>query len=93
MDIDNFIIKGSKWFTANYGEVVEVFKLVYKDYDKFLEKSKILMEENKEKFSIQKMVDVLKSYLEPFTIKPEQTKLILPKLNKIELPKKELTNG
>ena len=42
------------------------------------------MEENKEKFSIQKMVDVLKSYLEPFTIKPEQTKLILPKLNKIK---------
>ena len=82
--IDNFIIKGSKWFTANYGEVVEVFKLVYKDYDKFLEKSKTLMEENKEKFSIQKMVDVLKSYLEPFTIKPEQTKLILPKLNKIK---------
>ena len=82
--IDNFIIKGSKWFTANYSEVVEVFKLVYKDYDKFLEKSKTLMEENKEKFSIQKMVDVLKSYLEPFTIKPEQTKLILPKLNKIK---------
>lgn len=82
--IDNFIIKGSKWFTANYSEVVEILKMVYKDYDKFTDKSKSLMEENREKFSIQQMVKVFESYLEPFSIKPEQTKLILPKLNKIK---------
>ena len=82
--IDNFIIKGSKWFTANYGEFSEVLKLVVKDYDKFIERSVKLKEENKEKFSIQRMAEVLNSYLSPMFNIPKETKLILPKLNKVK---------
>jgi glycosyltransferase involved in cell wall biosynthesis len=82
--VDTFILKDSKWFTANYGEVIEVFKLVYKDYDKFLEKSNILKEENKVKFSIDAMKEKFKEIISPFTIVPKEEKLVLPKLKKIK---------
>ena len=82
--IDTFIIKGSKWFTANYNEFIDVLKLVYKDYDKFTDKSDSLKIENKDKFSMENMTELFKSYLEPVQSKPEQKKLILPKLNKIK---------
>jgi hypothetical protein len=83
--IDDFIIKGSKWFTANYNEVVEVLKLVKKDYDTFLSKSEILRVENQEKYSLEKMVDKFKSLI-PIEVKeePVQKQLNLPKLNKIK---------
>jgi glycosyltransferase involved in cell wall biosynthesis len=82
--VDTFILKDSKWFTANYNEVVEVFKLVYKDYDRFLDKSKILKEENFEKFSMEKMKDKFKDIISPFSTQPKEQKLKLPKLNKIK---------
>lgn len=85
--IDNFIIKGSKWFTANYNEFIEVLKLVKKDYPKFIEKSELLKNENKEKFSMEKMKELFQSYIEPlviFTKQPQETKLKLPKLNKVK---------
>jgi glycosyltransferase involved in cell wall biosynthesis len=82
--IDSFIIKGSKWFTANYDEFINVLKLVYKDYDKFTEKSEMLKTENKLKYSLNQMMEVFKNYLGPITNKPEEKKLTLPKLNKIK---------
>jgi len=82
--IDNFIIKGSKWFTANYNEVSEVLKLVKKDYNKFFGKSKILKEENKNNFSLNKMTEKFKSIITPFVVIPQQTKLVLPKLNRVK---------
>jgi len=82
--VDTFILKSSKWFTANYGEVVEVFKLVYKDYDQFLEKSQILKEDNKTKFSLDAMKEKFKEIIGPFTITPKEEKLVLPKLKKIK---------
>ena len=82
--VDTFILKDSKWFTANYGEVVEVFKLVYKDYNKFLEKSELLRVENLGKFSMEKMKDKFKNIISPFSAQPKEQKLILPKLTKIK---------
>lgn len=83
--IDNFIIKGSKWFTANYEEFSQVLTLLHKDYDTFLTRSKKLQEENMEKFSMQKMTSVLDEIMQPLSFeKPKETKLILPKLNKIK---------
>jgi glycosyltransferase involved in cell wall biosynthesis len=81
---DNFIIKGSKWFTANYNELSDVLKLVIKDYDQFLERGQKLKTENKEKFSIQKMTELFQTYLGPVATKPKESKLILPKLNKVK---------
>jgi glycosyltransferase involved in cell wall biosynthesis len=80
---DTFILKDSKWFTANYNEVVEVFKLLYKDYDNFLAKSESLRVNNLNNFSLEKMKDKFKDILTPYMSIPKETKLVLPKLKKI----------
>jgi glycosyltransferase involved in cell wall biosynthesis len=81
--IDSFIIKGSKWFTSNYDEVVSVLRLVINDYDSMLEKSKLLKVENKTNFSLDEMTKKFKSILEPKVKIPEYTNLVLPSLFKI----------
>ena len=68
----------------NYDEFVEVLKLVRKDYDGFLKKSIQLKDENKNKFSLEKMKEKFKSIINPFSSIPQETKLILPKLTKIK---------
>jgi len=86
--IDQFIIKGSKWFTANYGEVAEIMKIVRNDYSNFLLKSLKLKEENSENFSLEKMRERFLEILKPYIVAPtpvsQHTKLILPKLNKVK---------
>jgi glycosyltransferase involved in cell wall biosynthesis len=82
--IDSFVIKGSKWFTANYNEFAEVMKLVYKDYDTFKERAENLKLENEVKFSMEAMKEKFKEIIEPHTIKPQEHKLVLPKLTKIK---------
>jgi len=81
--IDAFILKDSKWFTANYNEAVEVFKLVHKDYEKFLEKSEALRLENAEAFSMDAMREEFKKLIQDVPSVPKQTQLVLPKLTKI----------
>jgi glycosyltransferase involved in cell wall biosynthesis len=81
--IDDFIIKGSKWFTANYNEFVEVLKLVQKDYDKFLEKSEQLREFNSVFFTLDGMKDKFESILKQNTVQSKEHKLVLPKLTKV----------
>jgi hypothetical protein len=86
--IDNFIIKGSKWFTANYDEASHAMVMLYENYDVFLKRSKELEAINKVNFSLVKMTEVFKKILESkidLTPKPQPTytNLILPKLNKI----------
>jgi glycosyltransferase involved in cell wall biosynthesis len=83
--VDNFIIKGSKWFTANYNEFIEVLKLVEKDYEKFIVKSEILREENLGRFTLAKMKDRFHEILKPYLVEPpKQKEIVLPKLNKIK---------
>lgn len=82
--VDSFIIKGSKWFTANYNEFAEVLRLVKRDYDTFLEKSEILRQENKESFSLEKMKEVFLNIIKPYTVQPKEHKLVLPKLTKVK---------
>jgi glycosyltransferase involved in cell wall biosynthesis len=81
---DSFILRGSKWFTANYNEFAEVLRLVKNDYEKFKEKSETLREENKEKFSMEKMKDVFMNLIKPYTVQPKEHNLVLPKLTKIK---------
>ena len=85
--IDNFIIKGSKWFTVNYNEGCEAMKIVKNRYDDFLSKSENLRTINSEKFTLEKMKDEFQKILTPYINIPkppsQYTNLILPKLNKI----------
>jgi glycosyltransferase involved in cell wall biosynthesis len=80
---DKFIIKGSKWFTANYEEFVAVMKLMYEKYEDFTEKSNELKEENKIKFSLNSMKEKFEEILKSYLIKPTEKKLVLPELKKI----------
>jgi len=81
--VDNFIVKESKWFTANYSEAMEVMKVVKNDYDEFYEKSQELMEENKENFSMEKMKETFESIITSYTVKPKEVKINLPQLTKL----------
>lgn len=84
---DDFILKDSKWFTANYNEVVEVLKIVKNDYEKFLEKSEELRKENSVNFSLESTTQKMKEIMDSISItttKPTKTKLVLPELTKIE---------
>jgi len=81
--INEFIIKGSKWFTANYNEVIEVMKIVEKDYDNFLERSETLRKENLSKFTLNKMKEKLIEILTPYINQPFENKIVLPKLTKV----------
>jgi glycosyltransferase involved in cell wall biosynthesis len=82
--IDDFIIKGSKWFTANYNEFAEVMKIVIKDYDKFLEKSEELRKFNSENFTLDNMKDKFESIIKQNTTQPKEHKINLPKLTKVK---------
>ncbi len=85
--IDDFIIKGSKWFTANYNEAAEVLKIVKNDYQKFTDRAENLRVDNSINFSFEKMVEEFEKLL-PKTIlvdeAPKQKPINLPKLNKIK---------
>jgi glycosyltransferase involved in cell wall biosynthesis len=81
--VDDFIIKGSKWFTANYNEVSEVMKIVIENYDMFKEKSETLRVENKTHFSLEKMKNEFQKILLTLSPNPVEKRLNLPKLTKI----------
>jgi glycosyltransferase involved in cell wall biosynthesis len=81
--VDKFILKNSKWFTANYGEAGAVMKLMIENYDKFREKSEELKETNKMTYSLDNMRFKFEEILKPYIQRPERVDLKLPKLNKI----------
>jgi glycosyltransferase involved in cell wall biosynthesis len=82
--VDNFILKGSKWFTADYNEFSAAMRIVKDDYNKFLIQAGELRLYNAEEFSLEKMKDRLKEILTPFIYKPmTQTSIVLPKIKKI----------
>jgi glycosyltransferase involved in cell wall biosynthesis len=82
--IDNFIIKESKWFSVDNNEAKEAMKMIFEKYEDFKKMSEQLRIENENKFGINEMTSVFKSYLEPHINKtPIITKLNLPKLTKI----------
>ena len=81
--VDKFILKKSKWFTANYGEAGAVMKLIIENYDNFKEKSEELKETNKMTYSLDNMRFKFEEILKPYIQRPERVELKLPKLNKI----------
>ena len=82
--VDAFILKGSKWFTANYNEFISVLKVVKESYDTFLERSEKLKEINKESFSMEQMTVKFSEIIKPYIQKPERVTMNLPKLTKLK---------
>jgi hypothetical protein len=82
--VDKFILKESKWFTANYDEVKSVLGLVKEQYDTFLVKSEELKDINKSTFSLDAMTNKFKDIIAPYIQKPEKVAMNLPKLTKLK---------
>lgn len=82
--IDNFIIKGSKWFTANYSEFKSCLNVVQENYEQFLTRSEMLRVENSEKFTLDKMKEKFQEILNQHAVIPVEKKINLPVLNKIK---------
>jgi len=81
---DKVLIQDSKWFTVDYGYASAVFKNVFKDYKKYVEKCRSHSHHSKTNFSYDKMkerIDTLMTkYIPEF---PKQVALQLPKLKKV----------
>ena len=81
-------IKGQQWFSVNYNYACKTLKEVFDNYSKYMVKSKKLALVNKTKFSLDAMTKkfegILDKYLPKFEEQPQQVKLNLPKLKKID---------
>jgi glycosyltransferase involved in cell wall biosynthesis len=82
--VANMLIQESHWFYADTKSCQVFMKDMYENYSKYLEKSKRQAHKNKQKFSMEKMKEVINTHLDVIA-KPIAIKL--PTLKKIELPK------
>lgn len=81
--VQNMLLPESQWFYVDEKQASYFMKEVYEKYDKYLEKAKRQAHKNKNEFSLEKMKDLLSSYLDRI---PKQQEIKLPQLKKIELP-------
>ena len=86
---NRFLLEQAQWFNVNTEVASKAMKDVYKNYKKYIERSRKQTKFLKENFSQDKMTKVLKGYMDQ--IKPVvNTPLQLPKLKKLDNNKKEL---
>jgi glycosyltransferase involved in cell wall biosynthesis len=87
--VQNIILPDSTWFTADYSSAGGIMKDVYENYKNYLENGKRQAYFSKTNFSYEKMreklAEILKNSIPEF---PKEVKLVLPKIDKIKLPKK-----
>lgn len=83
--VNDFILEQGGWFNIDQGFAVKLMEDVYKNYKNYIPKAKQLAFRNKQNFSLEKMTDKLEVTFEAFV--PKKVELILPKIDKIELPK------
>ena len=88
---DNFFVEGSQWFTVNYQKASQTLRTVYRSYKKYTGGAKKLAIQNKSKFSLDAMTKELGVLLDKYIPEfPEEVKLQLPKLKKVDTPKIKL---
>lgn len=76
--------EGTKWFYVNPGYAAGALKDVFKNYKKYLERARKQPQHIRANFSMEKMTELLGSYLkESVTTAPKPVSLQLPKLKKI----------
>jgi len=92
----DIIVPESKWFVADANKAAGALNYVFENYNLVKSKAKKLMEENREKFTLEKMSEKMDSILSKVLEDvPTQVSLNLPKLKKkttspppkIKLPK------
>jgi glycosyltransferase involved in cell wall biosynthesis len=92
---NQFLLREAKWFNIHTEAASKAMKDVFKNYKKYIDKSRKQTKFLTENFSFDKMVEVLKNYMDQINVAvnvPIQLpKLQLPKLKKIgEEPKSEM---
>tara|TARA_R110002050_G_scaffold112135_1_gene226205 strand:+ start:2020 stop:3363 length:1344 start_codon:yes stop_codon:yes gene_type:complete len=94
---NNMILKDSKWFSVDTGQVGSFLKHVFENYKEYKEKAKRQGYQSRNNFSFDKMKEKIDEILSTKIPNiPKQVKLSLPKLKKIgeekkqELPKLKL---
>jgi N-glycosylase/DNA lyase len=81
---DTIINKGTRWFTVDYQYAAETMNKVHKNYNKYLQNSKIGIRELKSIWSYNSMCRKFETMLEEKLPKfAERVALSLPKLKKI----------
>ena len=90
---DQFLVKGSKWFTVDYQYASKVLKDVTDDYKKYLVSAQAQRKFSIENFNLKKMGEKFSEFIDKgLEGVPIQSELKLPKLKKVnsEAPKLKL---
>ena len=89
---NNWILKESQWFNINTEVASRAMKDVFKNYKKYLEKSRKQTQYLKNNWSFNKMTEKLNSLLPKVEAAPQMQQIQLPKLKKstTKLPKLNL---
>ena len=81
---DNWILKGSKWFTVNYGYAISIMRDVVDNYKTYLNSAKRQSYVSRTDFSLDKMSAKFCEYVDSgINSVPKQVQLQLPKLKKV----------
>ena len=92
---NKWLLKEAKWFNVNTETASAAMKGIFKNYKKYIEKSRKQTKWLKENFSQDKMTEILKGYMDNINV-TVNVPLQLPKLKKLnkdtkpELPKLKL---
>jgi hypothetical protein len=81
---DTFILKEAQWFSVNYSNAAGLMYDVFNNYKVYTEKSKGLVKNTLNRFTLEKMNEVFNSIMKSFVV--EQPKIVpikLPKLQKV----------
>lgn len=81
--VDDFLVKEGSWFTVNATEACKATFDVWKNYDKWLKKSKSLEKLNRKEFSLSAMNEKVKSIFNDKVKVKEFKQIVLPKLTKL----------
>jgi len=86
---NQWLLKESQWFNINTDIAGRAMKDVFKNYKRYLEKSRKQTQYLKDNWSFDKMTEKLNTLLPKIEAAPQMQTLKLPKLKKVE-PKQEL---
>ena len=91
---NDFLLKESQWFSVDHSHVGHFMSDVFQNYKDWSNRAKRQGFFSRNAFSYSKMkeqlVSILDSYVPQISI---ETNFKMPKIKKIELPKKEKVNG
>jgi hypothetical protein len=92
---NQFLLSESLWFSPDQGQIGHYLKDIFENYKNYIDGAKRQAYRSKNEFNWEKMKNSLSVMLNQHGSDdlPTELKLKIPQIKKIELPKKETTNG